>query len=106
MPDFREEVRRRLARLNLDPTREASIVEEVALHMEDRYRDLLAQGNGAEQAQATVLAELDQDNRLTRGLREIEPQARVNTEPPGVPGMGSFAASLWKDAPTVFAHCA
>jgi putative ABC transport system permease protein len=97
MPDFREEVRKRLAHLNLEPTREASIVEEVALHMEDRYRDLLAQGNTAEQAQATVLAELDQDDRLTHGLREIEPRARLDAEPPGAPSVGSFAASLWKD---------
>ncbi len=97
MPDFREEVRKRLARLNLEPTREASIVEEVALHMEDRYRDLLAQGAGADQAQATLLAELDQDNRLTRELRAIEPQAHLQVEPPGAPGFGSFAASLWKD---------
>jgi putative ABC transport system permease protein len=97
MPDFREEVRKRLARLNLEPTREASIVEEVALHMEDRYRDLLAQGNGAEQAQATVLAEVDQGDRLTRGLREIERQARFDAEPPGAPAFGSFTANLWKD---------
>src|SRR6185312_6379029 len=73
------------------------IVEEVALHMEDRYRDLLAQGQSTEKAQDTVLAELDQDDRLTRDLREIEPQARVDAEPPGVPGFGSFTASLWKD---------
>jgi predicted permease len=97
MPDFREEVRRRLARLNLEPTRESSIVEEVALHMEDRYRDLLAQGSNAEQAQSTVLAELDQDNRLTRELRDIEPQARLHAEPPGAPGIGSLTANLWKD---------
>src|SRR5215831_104545 len=97
MPDFREEVRKRLARLNLEPTREASIVEEIALHMEDRYRDLLVQGKGAEQAQATVLADLDQDGRLTRDLREIEPQARVDSQPPGALGTGSFTANLWKD---------
>jgi predicted permease len=97
MPDFREEVRKRLAHLNLEPTREASIVEEVALHMEDRYRDLLAEGAGADQAQATVLAELDQDNRLTRELRALEPQAHLHSEPPGAPGFGSFTASLWKD---------
>jgi putative ABC transport system permease protein len=97
MLDFREEVRKRLAHLNLEPTREASIVEEVALHMEDRYRDLLAQGAGADQAQATLLAELDQDNRLTRELSDIEPQARLHAEPPGAPGLGSFTAGLWKD---------
>ncbi|HEX3155444.1 MAG TPA: ABC transporter permease, partial [Candidatus Angelobacter sp.] len=97
MPDFREEVRRRLVRLNLEPTREASIVEEIALHMEDRYRDLLALGHGADQAEGKVLAELDQGDRLTRGLRKTERPARLNAEPPGVPGIGSFAASLWKD---------
>ena len=73
MSDFREEVRKRLAHLNLEPTREASIVEEVALHMEDRHRDLVAVGNTAEEADRVVLAELDQDNRLSHGLREIEP---------------------------------
>ena len=97
MPDFREEVRKRLAHLNLEPTREASIVEEVALHLEDRYRDLLAQGNIAEEAHHTVLAELDQGDRLTRGLREIEPPAQLNVEPPGSPGFGPFLPSLWKD---------
>lgn len=97
MPDFREEVRKRLARLNLEPTREAGIVEEVALHMEDRYRDLLAQGVNAEQAQSTVLAELDQGDRLSRDLREIEPQALMDAGPPGAPGFGSFTASMWKD---------
>jgi putative ABC transport system permease protein len=97
MPDFREEVRKRLAYLNLEPTREASIVEEVALHMEDRYRDLLAQGNIADEAQRTVFAELDQDDRLTRDLLEIEPRASIHAEPPGAPGFGSFLPSLWKD---------
>jgi putative ABC transport system permease protein len=97
MPDFREEARKRLARLNLEPTREASIVEEVALHMEDRYRDLLAQGSNAEQAQNTILAELDHDNRLTRELLDIEPQAHLHAEPPSSPGLGSFTASMWKD---------
>jgi predicted permease len=97
MPDFREEVRKRLAHLNLEPTREASIAEEVALHMEDRYRDLLAQSGSAEEAQVTVLAELDQGDRLARGLREIEPQARIDAGLPGAPGLGSFTANLWKD---------
>jgi putative ABC transport system permease protein len=97
MPEFREEVRQRLAHLNLEPTREASIVEEVALHMEDRYRDLLAQGSSAGEALSTVLADLDQGNRLTRDLQEIEPRARLNAEPPGVPGLGSFTTNLWKD---------
>src|SRR5258708_2912813 len=97
MADFREEVRKRLAHLNLEPTREASIVEEVALHMEDRHRDLVAMGNTAEEADRVALAELDQDSRLPRELREIERPGRFDAVPPGAPSFGSFAANLWKD---------
>ncbi len=64
MSDFREEVRKRLAHLNLEPTREASIVEEVALHMEDRCLDMVALGNTEAEADRAALAELDQDSRL------------------------------------------
>ncbi len=97
MSDFREEVRKRLAHLNLEPTREASIVEEVALHMEDRHRDLVTMGNTAEEADRVVLAELDQDSRLPRGLRELERPVHMDTVAPGAPSLGSFPADLWKD---------
>jgi hypothetical protein len=36
MPDFKEEVRKRLAGLNLSPTRENEIVEELSIHLEER----------------------------------------------------------------------
>src|ERR1700749_1641899 len=97
MSDFREEVRRRLAHLNLEPTREASIVEAVALHMEDRHSDLMTSGNTADEADRTVLAELDQDSRLPRGLREVESTGHFHAVPSGAPGFGSFPANLWKD---------
>ena len=97
MSDFREEVRKRLAHLNLEPTREASIVEEVALHMEDRHRDVVTMGNNAEEADRVVLAELDQDSRLSHGLREIERSVHTDAVAPGAPSFGSFSANLWKD---------
>jgi putative ABC transport system permease protein len=97
MSDFREEVRKRLAHLNLEPIREASIVEEVALHMEDRYRDMVAMGSTAEEADRVVLAELDQGSRLQRGLRELEPPVHMDAVAPGAPSFGSFPANLWKD---------
>ena len=34
MPDWKPEIRRRLARLKLAPTREATIVEEIVAHLE------------------------------------------------------------------------
>jgi putative ABC transport system permease protein len=97
MSDFREEVRKRLAHLNLEPTREASIVEEVALHMEDRCRDMVALGNTEAEADRAALAELDQDSRLARELREVVQPARLGAVPPGAPGVGSYSANLWKD---------
>ena len=44
MPDWRDEVRRRLERARLDPIRRAAVVEELAQHLEDRYADLVAGG--------------------------------------------------------------
>ena len=44
MPDWKEEITRRLASLKLAPAREAEIVEEVAQHLEDRYQELVAGG--------------------------------------------------------------
>jgi len=35
MPDWKPEIRRRLAKLNLSPAREAAIVEELAQHLDD-----------------------------------------------------------------------
>ena len=44
MPDWKKEVRERLAALKLAPAREAEIVEELSQHLEDRYRELLLGG--------------------------------------------------------------
>ena len=37
MPDWKPEIKRRLADLKLDPTREAEIVEELSQHLADHY---------------------------------------------------------------------
>ena len=40
MPDWSEEIRAALARLNLEPARETSLVEELSQHLADRYNEL------------------------------------------------------------------
>jgi putative ABC transport system permease protein len=40
-PDWRGEIRQRLAELQLDAAREAQIVDEMAQHLDDRYEELL-----------------------------------------------------------------
>jgi predicted permease len=71
MPDWREEIRRRLASLDLDPTREASIVEELAQHANDRYEELRRRRASPEEAERKTLNELS-DSRLLKGLGQAE----------------------------------
>jgi len=49
MPDWKPEIRRRLANLQLPPTREAAIVEELAQHLDDCSAELLVGGETTDQ---------------------------------------------------------
>jgi predicted permease len=97
MPDWKEEIARRLRSLKLAPAREAEIVEEVAQHLEDRYQELVAGGAAEEEARRKVLQELSDEDLLARGLRLAEHE--VNQEPivPGDGGTSISFASLWQD---------
>jgi hypothetical protein len=44
VPDWKTEIRRRLAKLKLEPTRKAAIIEELAQYLGDCYEELLASG--------------------------------------------------------------
>ncbi|HEV2666965.1 MAG TPA: ABC transporter permease, partial [Blastocatellia bacterium] len=74
MPEWKEEIRRRLASLRLEPAREAEIVEEVAQHLNDCYAELRASGATDEEASGAALAELNDGELLERELRRVEPQ--------------------------------
>jgi predicted permease len=67
MPDWTEEIRSRLAGLDLEPTRESEIVEELAQHAADRYQELLAKGISQDDACRRTIAELS-DSRLPANL--------------------------------------
>ena len=58
MPDWKQEIRRRLENLRIDPACEANIVEELSQHLEDRYEELLSAGSRESEACRTVLEEL------------------------------------------------
>ena len=72
MPDWKKEIRERLAGLRLAPTREAEIVEELAQYLEDCYEELLASGTTKEDAWRTTLEELNESDLLARELNKIE----------------------------------
>jgi hypothetical protein len=50
MPDWKPEIRRRLPNLQLPPTREAAIVEELAQHLDDCSAELLVGGETTDEA--------------------------------------------------------
>src|SRR4051812_32228012 len=97
MPEFRDELRRRLSPLKLEATREAAIVEELGQHLEDRYAELKTAGTPERQAYSAVLAELDERDLLARGLRQVEHQPRFEPVPAGGPWDGSLLEHLNQD---------
>ena len=79
MPDFRAEVRRRLAKSNLPPTREAEIVEELSQHLEEEYEDARNRGASEDEAHRAVLKDLKLPYSLGQAMKYVEP-VQMGTE--------------------------
>jgi len=69
MPEWRRLIRQRLKDLSLPPADELAIVEELAQHVEDCYRDGRARGLSESEAEAAALAEIDEAS-LVDGMRQ------------------------------------
>src|SRR5262245_59695368 len=97
MPEWKQEIRERLAPLKLAPTREAEIVEELSQHLEDRYAESLSGGATKDEAHRAALAELSESATLQRELRRVE--RRVAQEPIslGTNRRTNMIADLWQD---------
>lgn len=97
MPDWKKEIRQRLAGLKLAPARESEIVEELVQHLDDRYQELLAEGTPDAAAERLTLAELSEDQLFARELQRVE---RKTPPEPIVIGTNSrlnMVAQIWKD---------
>ncbi len=97
MPEWKREINQQLADLNLPPAREAEIVEEVAQHLDDRYRELLAGGATDTDAHRIALEEISQEELLARGLERVEQQESREPAVPGGRGANTFLAGFWQD---------
>lgn len=62
MPEWKLEIRKHLAGLNLRPEREAEIIEELSDHLQQRYEELSARGAEHNNAFREVLEEIDWGN--------------------------------------------
>ena len=83
MPDFREEIRKRLAHLNLAAPREAAVVEELAQHLEEQCEEAISRGATEEQARERALADLADSEILARELKRLEHSSRCAAIAPG-----------------------
>ncbi|HET6851494.1 MAG TPA: ABC transporter permease [Pyrinomonadaceae bacterium] len=73
MPEWKDEVRKRLAGLKLAPAQEAEIVEELAQHLEDVYERALRSGATEFEARRAAIHELKGDllNELPRSEKPL-----------------------------------
>ena len=97
MPDWKVEIRRRLARLRLAATREGEIVEELAQHLDDRYEQLIDSGATKEAAYLTVLSELAESDLLAQELRGVERAIRHDAPVLGAEGSKNIVEDFWQD---------
>jgi putative ABC transport system permease protein len=95
-PSWREEVRARLAGVRLTPTREAEIVEELAQHLEERWRELTAAGSPPDEATRLTLAEFRGGNALAQYLAPLRQAHPAEPITPGV-GAGRLLGDLRQD---------
>jgi putative ABC transport system permease protein len=97
MPEWKAEIRTRLANLRLTPTREAAIVEELAQDLDDCYAALLASGASEAEAFQQTLAELRGSEFLRRELQRSEQQIKQEPIPLGTDRRSNIIADLRQD---------
>jgi putative ABC transport system permease protein len=96
MNDWTDELRSRLADLRLAPAREASILAELAQHLDERLEEIVAGGISREAAIAIVRQELDRADRLGPRLSQLR---QSQWTPPPVPGEPRrwMPSGVWSD---------
>jgi putative ABC transport system permease protein len=95
MPDWSEEIVRRLSSLKLDSAHENEIIEELSQHLDDRYQELISSGE-TDATRRDALRELHSEDLLT----QVRP-GTVRGTPRGPTARGNsghgFLASLRQD---------
>src|SRR5262249_18826844 len=97
MPEWKQEIRERLAGLKLQPTREGEIAEELSQHLDDRYAESLASGAMPEEAYRAALAELCDWESLQSELRQVESQVSQEPVVLGATRRINMFGGVWQD---------
>jgi putative ABC transport system permease protein len=97
MPDFKVEIRARLAELHLSPVREAEIVEEVSQHLEQEYEQAVGSGASADEARRQALEQLNAPDLLSRELKRVERRVSQQAVAPGAQSKSNLLGDLTQD---------
>jgi predicted permease len=97
MPEWKQEIRERLAGLKLEPAREAEIVDELAQHLDDLYAELRNGGSTEEEAARAALAELSERELLQQELRQVENQVSQEPVVLGANRRINMLGGVWQD---------
>jgi predicted permease len=96
MPEWKRQIRKQLAGLNLKPEREAEILDELSNHLQDRYDELRAAGATHEEASREAIAEL-KGTDLVSELQPSEASISQNPVPEGAPSKAELFSDLLMD---------
>ncbi|HVF22534.1 MAG TPA: ABC transporter permease, partial [Pyrinomonadaceae bacterium] len=97
MPDWSDEVRKRLRGLKVSPVNEAEIIEELAQHLDDVYQRALASGAGDAEARQTALNELNAEYPLLNEVQRYQRRAPEEVILPGETRRLNVLADLLQD---------
>src|SRR5713226_857643 len=96
MPEWKNEISKQLAALNIPPAREQEIIEELSDHLGNLYEEIVAEGATPEEAYRKVLSSLSYSD-LVAELRATERTAPPDPIPQGVVNSGHLFADLGLD---------
>jgi predicted permease len=97
MPEWNRVVRERLTTLSLNATAESDLTDEVAQHLEDRYRELRSGGASEAEAYRKAIAELDDLYPMRASLERNQRLPKYDAVPAGDAKPGNFMEDLWRD---------
>jgi putative ABC transport system permease protein len=97
MPDWKDEVKRRLRGLQVSPVNEAEIVEELAQHVDDVYQRALANGASEENARWAALSQLTSQHSLLNELQRTQKRPPADTPLPGESRRSNLLADFLQD---------
>ncbi|MGB8805625.1 MAG: hypothetical protein WCC93_11920, partial [Chthoniobacterales bacterium] len=97
MPDFKSEIRTSLAALNLSPTREEEIVEELSQDLQERFEEALSHGASEDEARQLALNELTFPESIDNELKRVEQPVRSTELAIGAKKTRNQFAGFWDD---------